>query len=70
REISLEDLKIIQTLRSEQHAALRSPRPLARFLCGIRSPATLRDRLTRHDAFGLLEDMPFRSVLDQLTVWM
>ncbi len=63
RDISLEDLKLIQALRKEGHAALRGPRPLARFLCGISSPATMRDRLTRHDAFGHLEGVPFLKVL-------
>jgi ATP-dependent DNA helicase RecQ len=66
REISLEDLKAIKDLRDGGHAALRGRRPLARFLCGISSPATTRDRLTRHDAFGLLEEVPFRKVLEQL----
>jgi superfamily II DNA/RNA helicase len=46
------------------HASLRAPRALARFLCGITSPAITRDRLTRHDAFGLLSDMAFHDVLD------
>jgi ATP-dependent DNA helicase RecQ len=66
RDISIADLKTIQCLRAEGHAALRSARPLARFLCGISSPATTRDRLTRHDAFGTLEDVPFLKVLEHL----
>jgi ATP-dependent DNA helicase RecQ len=36
---------------------------LARFLCGIRSPATTRDRLVRHEAFGLLAGVPFAEIL-------
>ena len=66
RDISLIDLKAIQSLRAEGHAALRGNRPLARFLCGINSPATTRERLTRHDAFGLLEGVPFSRVLEQM----
>lgn len=66
RDISLEDLKIIRSLRAEKHAALRGHRPLARFLCGISSPATTRERLTRHDAFGFLEGVPFSKVLEYL----
>ncbi len=58
-----EDLALIQGLRDENHAALKSPRQLARFLCGIRSPAVGRARLTRHDSFALLEHMPFEQVL-------
>ncbi len=66
KDISLEALKRIQNLRGEGHAALRGRRPLARFLCGMTSPATTRDRLTRHDAFGLLEEVPFSKVLEHL----
>jgi len=62
-EVGAEQLEMIQTLRAEGHAALRSPRQLARFLCGISSPAASRARLTRHDAFGLLEELPFAEVL-------
>jgi len=66
RDISISDLKFIRALRAEGHAALRGNRPLARFLCGISSPATTRERLTRHDAFGLLEGVPFSKVLEQM----
>ena len=66
RNISLADLKTIQSLKAEGHAALRGHRPLARFLCGISSPAVTRERLTRHDAFGMLESIPFSKVLEQM----
>ena len=65
-EITLEHLSAMQSLKRENHAALRGSRPMARFLCGISSPATTRDRLTRHDAFGLLEGIPFHKVLEQV----
>jgi ATP-dependent DNA helicase RecQ len=65
-ELSLDDLAAITTLRSEGHAALRGKRQLARFLCGISSPAVTRDRLTRHDVFGRLEAVPFSNVLEHL----
>ena len=55
----------IQSLIDEGHAALRAPRQLARFLCGITSPAASRDRLTKNDAFGLLDRHPFQKVLEQ-----
>jgi len=67
REISLSDLQAIKKLRLEGHAALRGERALARFLCGISSPATTRDRLTRNDAFGMLEDVPFHEILEQVS---
>ncbi|MFM8983665.1 MAG: RecQ family zinc-binding domain-containing protein, partial [Spartobacteria bacterium] len=67
-EITAADIAVIQALREEGHAALRGKRALARFLCGITSPATARDRLTRHDAFGRLESVPFDQVLAHLEV--
>lgn len=63
--ITVDHVSAIQELIDEGHAALRAPRQLARFLCGITSPATSRDRLTRHNAFGLLEQHPFQMVLEQ-----
>ncbi len=62
-EPSDEDLNLIRTLKDERHAALGTPRQLARFLCGITSPAVTRARLSRHDAFGLLQHLPFAEVL-------
>jgi ATP-dependent DNA helicase RecQ len=67
-DISQADVEAITTLRAEGHAALRAKRQLARFLCGISSPAVTRDRLTRHDAFGRLEAVPFSKVLEYLDV--
>jgi ATP-dependent DNA helicase RecQ len=67
-DISQADVEVITNLRSEGHAALRAKRQLARFLCGISSPAVTRDRLTRHDAFGTLEAVPFAKVLEYLNV--
>jgi len=62
------DAEAIKNLRAEGHSALRAKRQLARFLCGISSPAVTRDRLTRHDAFGRLEAVPFSKVLEYLDV--
>lgn len=64
----------IQSLLQEKHAPLRTPRQLARFLCGLTSPATSRAwvtmpatkkraRLTTHDAFALLGNHPFADIL-------
>lgn len=53
----------IKTLAQEQHAALAHPRQLARFLCGLTSPATTRDRLSKHESFGSMEEIPFHQVL-------
>ncbi len=43
--------------------ALGAPRQVARFLCGISSPATTRAKLTREPLFGSLSDYGFRDVL-------
>lgn len=58
-----EELDAVSRLAEERHAALGSARQMARFLCGMSSPAATRARLYRHDAFGLLEDIPFADVL-------
>jgi ATP-dependent DNA helicase RecQ len=60
-----EDVEAIHSLVAERHAALRSPRALARFLCGITSPAITRNKLTKHDCFGLCTGVPFLEVLAQ-----
>lgn len=73
-EIMEEDLEIIRQLTREKHAGLRTPRQLARFLCGMTSPATTytwylpkgtrrKQRLTSHDGYSLLEDHDFQDVL-------
>jgi len=53
----------IEALVAEDRQSLGTPRQLARFLCGLTSPATSRERLGRHAAFGLLAGVPFAAVL-------
>src|SRR5690606_13264548 len=65
-----EDLEAIGRLVAERHAALRTPRQLARFLAGIGSPALTRARLTRHDRYGLLEDTHLLQGLGHLQPMM
>jgi ATP-dependent DNA helicase RecQ len=55
--------RAMRAVADEGHAALATPRQLARFLCGLSSPASTRARLSRHAAFGLLADLPFADVL-------
>jgi ATP-dependent DNA helicase RecQ len=57
------EIEVVRKLADEKHAALATPRQLARFLCGMASPAATRARLTRHEAFGLLAELPFADVL-------
>ena len=54
---------LIGSIRAENHRALSGPRPLARFLTGLSSPATSRAKLTRHPSFGALDDVPFARVV-------
>jgi ATP-dependent DNA helicase RecQ len=60
-----EHVAAIHALHAERLPALRSARSMARFLCGITSPAITRARLTRRDEFGLLTGVPFQRVLEQ-----
>jgi ATP-dependent DNA helicase RecQ len=50
-------------LRAEHPEALGAPRQLARFLCGLTSPATTRAKLTRHPLFGAQAGRRFAEVL-------
>lgn len=63
RGVTLAEAEHIRRLVRERLPALRHPRQLARFLCGIASPATQRDKLRTHACFGLLEGVPFDTVL-------
>ena len=63
REITTAQAAAIEALVAEDRPSLRTPRQLARFLCGLTSPATSRERLGRHAAFGLLASVPFATVL-------
>ena len=50
-------------LVSEAHPALQRPRQLARFLCGLTSPATTRAKLSRDKRFGALSRLHFPELL-------
>lgn len=63
RRVTDEEIAEVRKLTDEKHAALNTPRQLAKFLCGMASPAAIRARLTRNNAFGLLADLPFAEVL-------
>ena len=57
------DVAALGALRADHPAALGVARQVARFLCGLGSPALTRARLTRHPLFGVLEDRRFPEVL-------
>jgi ATP-dependent DNA helicase RecQ len=55
---------IVEQLRQARLPALRHPRQMARFLCGIASPATSRAKLQRHPLFGALGYVPFQVAME------
>jgi ATP-dependent DNA helicase RecQ len=57
------DLHALHTLYLDHPGALGSPRQLARFLCGLSSPATVAARLIRHGLFGCRSEWAFDEVL-------
>ncbi len=60
------DLQLIQQLATANPAALNSSRAIARFLCGIRSPALTRAKLTKHASFGSCTQTPFDYVMKEV----
>jgi ATP-dependent DNA helicase RecQ len=57
------DRRALHALAQQHPQALAEPRQLARFLCGLTSPATSRARLSRHALFGALAERRFAQVL-------
>ena len=58
-ELTAEDHAMVASLLAEKHSALASPRQLARFLCGLPSPAASKAGLTRDSRFGHFSHMRF-----------
>ena len=57
------EAEIANRVKGENHTPLAHPRQMARFLCGITSPAATRAKLNRHPDFGALGEFPFQKVL-------
>jgi ATP-dependent DNA helicase RecQ len=66
-ELGEAETELVRTLRKEKHEALATPRQMARFLCGITSPAATRAKLHRDPRFGELGSIPFQEVLARLS---
>ncbi|MBG7608065.1 MAG: RecQ family ATP-dependent DNA helicase [Verrucomicrobia bacterium] len=62
RKVTACEVEQIKELFDAKHAALGTARQMARFLCGMSSPASMRDRLYRFDEYGMLSDLPFEEV--------
>ena len=56
----------LTALRGEHPKALGGARQMARFLCGIGSPALTTAKLTRHSLFGFASVMPFARVIERV----
>ena len=59
--------QLILQVCDERHPALQQTRQLARFFCGLPSPAATRAGLKKHPGFGALADVSYRTLLDDLT---
>ena len=57
------DADVLRDLRDSHPQALSSPRQMARFLCGLTSPALSRAKLPKHALFASLENYRFVEVL-------
>ncbi len=62
RKVTAAEVARIRELFDARHAALGTARQMARFLCGMSSPASMRARLYRFDEYGMLADLPFEEV--------
>ncbi len=63
RTLGREQREVAESVRAEGHRHLATPRQLARFLCGLASPATTRAKLTKDPRFGAFAEVPFAKVL-------
>ena len=54
----------VQRLRAEYPQVLASPRQITRLLCGLSSPGLTRNKLSKHQLFGKLEQYPFAEVME------
>ena len=57
-------VEVLQRLREEYPQALASPRQMTRLLCGLSSPGLTRNKLSKHELFGRLEQYSFAVVMD------
>ena len=58
------DTDVLRDLRDSHPQALGLPRQMARFLCGLTSPALSRAKLPKHEMFANLENYRFVEVLE------
>ena len=57
------DSRKLEEVRGKWRKALGEPRQVARFLCGLSSPALSAAKLGKHELFGVWEERRFGDVL-------
>ena len=62
-DVTMNELELIHELLAEKRPVLSSPERVARFLCGIYSPAMMRYRMYSHDSWGMLGRLAYDDVL-------
>lgn len=62
--LSEEALEKINSAKTDFSGQLKDNIQIARFLCGLSSPAISRAKLQRNPLFGCLEEFPFQQVLE------
>lgn len=65
-EIPAATIEAVKQLAGQHPAVLVTPRSVARLLCGLTSPALSRSKLSRHKLFGVCQDIPFGTVMQQV----
>ena len=58
------DLGELNALRQRHSEALGTPRQMARFLCGLSSPAFTKAKLSKHPLFSRFVEYRFQTVLN------
>ena len=66
--LSLEDTEAISNAYQEHKAVLSTPSRLARFCCGILTPALRRARLYSHVSYGKFDHIPYAELIAQCKV--
>ena len=66
-QIPEEVMERLRGLVAEYPEALESSRSAARLLCGLSSPFLTRAKLSKNQLFGQYADIPFGSVMDQVS---
>jgi ATP-dependent DNA helicase RecQ len=62
--LTSQEIARLAEIKSQNHPALIQPRQIARFFCGLASPALARSPLKSHPDYGSFAETSFKSVLN------